>query len=112
MNATEHIIACLSEECAEVAKECGKALRFGLTDQVTMDPNGPRGTTGPTNADKIHAEMIDLIAVYLMAAKSGMLPRIGISIRDDETMAAVLKKQAKVGSYMDYAARVGSLENS
>lgn len=54
MNATEHLLVCLAEECGEVAKECSKALRFGLDDQVTLNPYGPRGTEGPTVREKIN----------------------------------------------------------
>ena len=109
MNITEHLLTCLAEECGEVAKECSKALRFGLDDHVTMDPTGPRGTTGPTNAEKIEAELIDLLAVYEMLAHRGAIPWPGIQFVSERTIDAVRKKQAKVQSYMEYAKGVGSL---
>jgi hypothetical protein len=32
MNITEHLLATLAEECAEVAQATSKALRFGLDE--------------------------------------------------------------------------------
>lgn len=112
MNSNEHIITVLAEEGGEVAKECSKALRFGLDDKLTIDPNGPRGTDGPTNAEKIGAEFVDMLAIYLLAAKEGLVPKIAISIKCDDLMERIMKKQTKVRAYMGYAARVGALENS
>lgn len=109
MNTTEHLLTCLSEECVEVAKECGKALRFGLDDKVTLDPNGPRGTEGPTNAEKIAEEIIDLFAVYQMCVAKGILPEFGLSTTHVDVISRVAKKQRKVESYMGYARKVGAL---
>ena len=106
MNTTEHLLTCLAEECAEVAKECGKALRFGTDDKITMDPKGPRGTEGPTNAEKIAAELCDLFAVAQMLTDKGVLPGPWYSAEKANA------KKRKVESYMDYARRVGALENS
>lgn len=111
MNATEHLLACLAEECGEVAKEVSKSLRFGLDDKVTMDPHGPRGTEGPDNRRKIADEMVDLLAVYQMCVSARILPDLGISTTHTEVIRRVVKKQKKVEAYMDYARRVGSLEN-
>jgi len=105
MNATEHLLTCLAEECGEVAKECHKALRFGLDDKVTMDPNGPRGTTGPTNAEKIVEELNDLIGVVNMLVTRGQLPG------DWQCAERQQRKALKVTAYMGYAREIGSLEN-
>lgn len=106
MNNTEHLLTCLAEECGEVAKECHKALRFGLDDKVTMDPKGPRGTTGPTNAEKIVEELNDLIGVVNMLVTRGQLPG-GWQCAERQQ-----RKALKVAAYMGYAREVGSLENA
>jgi len=105
MNTTEHLLTCLAEECAKVAKEVGKALRFGLQDQVTMDPSGPRGTEGPTNAEKVASELCDLFAVAQMLTDLGVIPGPWYSAEKAQA------KKRKVEAYMGYALRVGSLEN-
>lgn len=105
MNITEHLLACLAEECDEVSKECHKALRFGLDDKVTMNPLGPRGTEGPTNREKILTELNDLLGVVDMLVSRGILPRNwNDPIRRQ-------RKGDRVMMYMSYAFKVGALEN-
>lgn len=104
MKTEEHLLTKLIEECGEVAKECCKALTFGLDDKVTIDPNGPRGTTGPTNREKIVHELNDLIGVVNMLSRIGILPH---NWQDAEKQA---KKDHKVSLFMGYARRVGALE--
>jgi hypothetical protein len=110
MNRQEHIITVLAEEGGEVAKECHKSLRFGLDDKLTLDPRGPRGTAGPTTAEKIAAEFIDMVAVYQMATAEGLVPSIGLSINDPATLKRIALKQERVEAFMGYAQRVGALE--
>lgn len=105
MNISEHLLAVLAEECGEVAKECHKALRFGLDDQVTINPNGPRGTTGPNNREKIVDELNDLMGIVQMLVDRGILPS---DWQNPEKQDA---KTHKVARFMDYANRVGALEN-
>lgn len=105
MNATNHLLTVLAEEGGEVAKECHKALRFGLDDKVTLDPGGPRGTTGPTNREKIICELNDVLGVAQMLVENGILPS------DWQDQAAQEQKKRKVSRYMDYARRVGALES-
>jgi len=104
MNATNHLLAVLAEEGGEVGKECHKAQRFGLDDKVTLDPQGPRGTTGPTNREKIVAELNDMLGVVQMLVDRGVLPA------NWQDKAAQERKAMKVARYMDYAVRVGALE--
>jgi hypothetical protein len=106
MNYTEHLLTCLAEECGEVAKEAHKALRFGLYDQVTINPNGPRGTTGPNNKEKIVEELNDLMGVVRMLETCGALPR------DWQDAELQDRKVWKVSAFMGYARRVGALENA
>ena len=110
MNRTEHLLTCLAEECTEVAKECCKALRFGLDDQITLDPNGPRGTEGPTNREKIVDEVRDLIGVLHLLVQEGELPDIGLSARCGGLQVRIKHKGKRVEDYMRYAQRVGALQ--
>lgn len=94
MNRTEHLLTCLSEECAEVAQRTSKALRFGLAE------------TQPahilTNAQRIVIELNDLLAVVEMLIEEGALPLIG----DREAIAG---KKAKVEKYLLYSKEQGTL---
>lgn len=110
MNRENHILTCLAEECGEVAKEVHKSLRFGLDDQLTMDPNGPRGTAGPTNRAKIEAEFVDLLGAYQKAVREGIVPDVGLERLPYWVTERMEKKSAKIEAYMGYAARVGALE--
>jgi NTP pyrophosphatase (non-canonical NTP hydrolase) len=111
MNSFEHVLTCLAEECGEVAtellalqKECHKALRFGLDDKVTFDPSGPRGTNGPTNAEKIVDELNDLMGVVAKLSSLGAIPK------DWQCDERSKRKVAKVESFMGYAEQVGALQ--
>lgn len=94
MNRTEHLLACLAEECAEVQHAVAKALRFGLDD-------GYPGSSS-TNAQDIARELVDLLAVV------GMLESENI-IEVPRDTVAINRKKDKVRNYMDYAESVGSL---
>lgn len=101
----QHLLVCLAEEGGEVGKECDKALRFGLHDHVTLDPTGPRGTEGPTNAQKLVAELNDFMAVVTMLEIEGVIPP------GWQNFAAQDAKMTKVRAYMQYAKKVGTLED-
>jgi hypothetical protein len=105
MNETEHLLATLAEEGGEVGKECDKALRFGIADKITMDPEGPRGTEGPTNAEKIVAELNDLLGVARMLVSRGVIPP------DWQNEARQQRKIRRVIQYMNYAVRVNALRD-
>lgn len=92
MNRTEHLLACLAEECAEVQQAVAKALRFGLDDGYTQDG---------TNAGDIMKELDDLIGVAEMLRDEGVLKGL--------TRAAVDAKKAKVLHWMKYAEERGTL---
>lgn len=94
MNRTEHLLACLAEECAEVQHAVAKALRFGLDD-------GYPGAAS-TNAQDIAREFQDVLAVVEMLEDEGAL--------DCTTdLEAIDRKKARVSEYMGYAESVGSL---
>lgn len=90
MNKNEHLLVILMEECAEVAKETSKALRFGMYEVM---PGQPR-----TNRERIMAELNDLYAAIEM---------LGLSQMDRD---AVERKKDKVRKYMNYAEECGTLE--
>lgn len=90
MNRTEHLLACLAEECAEVQHAVAKALRFGLDD-------GYPGAAS-TNAQDIAREFIDVLAVMEMLEESGAIERL----LDPQ---AIDRKKDRVNEYIEYAAR-------
>lgn len=98
MTRTEHLLACLAEECDEVGQRCMKALRFGLLE---VQPG-----QALTNADRIMGECIDLLVVLEMLKEDGALaafeegPALNFLYRD---------KRAKVEKYMEHARSVGAL---
>ena len=94
MNRTEHLLACLAEECAEVQHAVAKAMRFGLDD-------GYPGADS-TNAQDIAREFADVLAVVEMLEEAGALER--------QTDAhAIERKKARVSEYMAYAEQCGTL---
>lgn len=104
MNFYEYLLTCTAEEGGEISKECHKALRFGLDDKITLDPRGPRGTTGPTNREKLISELNDLLGVVAMLEDYDLIPT---SWRDP---VAQDNKRKKVLAYAQYAARVGAMQ--
>lgn len=98
MNRTEHLLTILAEECAEVAKNATKALRFGLTDH---EPG-----LHESNAERIMYEYHDLQAVIVMLQGHGLLPVVPDEIIVDRVRA----KCAKVEKYLLYSAKCGTLD--
>lgn len=94
MNKIEHLLTCLSEECAELQQAVSKALRFGLED------GHPEKAT--TNEDDIKKELTDIMAVVEMLELEGIL-------RFRATDSDVVEKANKVKKYMDYARKRGTL---
>lgn len=89
MNRQEHLLTILAEECAEVAKRCSKALRFGL-DEVQPGHD-------ESNRVRISREFGDLIAAFEM---------LGFPVPSRE---AVVDKKAKVEHFLKYSAEIGTL---
>lgn len=65
MTRDEHLLVIAAEECAEIAKRCSKALRFGLNE--TQADAGHAVTGSPeeslTNRERIELEYNDLAGV-------------------------------------------------
>lgn len=92
MNKTEHLLACLIEECAEIQKAATKALRFGLNDRYKET----------TPAEDIAHECCDLIAVIELLEEAGLIEKTG-------TIQAIEQKKARISLYMDYSRERGTL---
>lgn len=96
MTRTDHLLATLAEECAEVAQRVTKALRFGLDE---IQPGQFK-----TNAERIKVEFLDLFAVWWMLCREGVLEPIAPM---DEP--AIERKQRKVEEYLEYSDQQGRL---
>lgn len=94
MTSTEHLLVCLSEECAEVQQAIAKALRFGLPN------SGHEGTE--TNLERLNCEVNDLCAVINMLDCSGVLRKV-------HRESHMERKQAKVIHYMNLARETGNI---
>lgn len=90
MNREEHLLVILMEECAELARETSKAIRFGM-DEVM--PGQQR-----TNRERMLAELQDLWAAVEMLD----LQRVD---RD-----AIERKKEKVNEFMRYSEKCGTLD--
>lgn len=88
MNATEHLLSCLAEECAEVAQRASKALRFGLHE---IQPGQQLN-----NAQRIAVEILDVLVLV------EMLEDIK-AIHVDLDRADWLAKKQKVVRFMKFA---------
>ena len=96
MNKTEHLLACVAEECGEVQQAVGKCLRFGILDTGPM--------TDKTNSAQLRNEIHDLIAVYQMLCDVlGESSELDVRVID-------LKKD-RVLKFMEHARQVGTLES-
>mgnify|MGYP001214689894 FL=1 len=95
MNKIEHLLICLSEECAEVIKSTDKALRFGLGDSHPSEAG--------SNYERIEHEINDLYGVIELLSMHGIyFPR------DDRQ---VKEKIEKIRHYMEYAEARGTIRD-
>ena len=95
MTRQDHLLVILMEECAEVQKECAKALRFGLDDWYA-----PSGVVD-TNREQITHELDDLLGIVGMLRQENII--------DAENPEAQDAKQGKVERYLKYSAQKGLL---
>ena len=98
MTRREHLLVCLSEECAEVIKEVDKILRFGLKDK----PFAEGGVDHEPNDIRLENELNDVMAVVDMLKNEG----VDIWFSSEKAQA----KKEKVEHYMKYAHSKGLLE--
>lgn len=98
MNRTEHILASIGEEAAEIGQAVGKGLRFGLTD------------VGPFNKESNGANLIqeinDLLALVEIAGENGVLD---ISLLNNEDIK--LAKKDKYFKYLQYSMNLGNVQD-
>ena len=94
MNKIEHLLACLTDECAEITQAADKALRFGLDDQR------PGGETD--NRMDIEREINDLVGVIELLVENG------VTIHQHRHY--IDAKKEKVLKFMDYARNKGTLQ--
>ena len=93
MTDEEHLLACLSEECAEVIKNVNKALRFGLGDK--------HPGKAENNHELIEHELNDLYGVIELLAERGVC----FPLNSKQIEA----KKEKVKYYMGYARAIGTI---
>jgi NTP pyrophosphatase (non-canonical NTP hydrolase) len=91
MTTVEYLLACLAEECNEVAQRAMKAQRFGL------DGVEPGQTL--TNAERLMKEYVELVAVQQMLTNLRHLPMPLPNVFQNK----VEEKQARVWEYMEYS---------
>lgn len=93
MNRSEHLLTCLSEECAETAQRVSKALRFGL-DEVQSGQD-------LTNRARIAEEYRDLVAVMNILCEEGIMHPFELAV----SQAQVDTKRAKIERFMEISRR-------
>lgn len=98
MNKEQMLLTLLSEECAEVSQLASKSIRFGLD---SCDP-----TTGKSNIDALHQELIDIISVvqYLNYEYNFNFDF------DNIDWKAVSEKKERIDKYMTYSVNLGRVE--
>lgn len=102
MTETEHLLDCITEECAEIIQRVSKALRFGLRE---VQPGQDL-----TNEQRIVAEFHDLRGVLEMLHARGLLLATddGLLANHDQRDAINAKKH-KVRKFLDYSRSLGTL---
>jgi hypothetical protein len=97
MTRQDHLLVILMEECAEVQKECAKALRFGLDDWYA--PAGPE-----TNRESISREFDDLVATMDLLRHEGVIP-----FENEDNLHRQDAKVAKIEKFLEYSEKAGTL---
>ena len=103
MKETDYLLFCLSEECIEASKEllevgklACKTFRFGADDRNVEGP-----PDGPTNRERLVAELNDVLGTIGALAEAGLIPKDWID------SAAQERKKQKLLKFMDYSRKHG-----
>ena len=94
MNKEEHLLVCLSEECAEVQQAVSKALRFGLDDC--------RPRSNISNLEDIAKEVNHVHAVVEL-----LIENLGVPFTEFCKRKEIAEKKDKVKKFMEYAKKRG-----
>lgn len=98
MNRTEHLLAIVSEECAEIQQNVSKALRFGVDNHYPDKP-------GITNGNQILEGFHQLRAVIDMLVIGRYIQPISESKRNE----VYRKKIEAVEKWEQYSKGIGTL---
>lgn len=95
MTKIEMLLTILGEECNETAQRVSKALRF--------TPGEVQPGQELTNAQRIVYEFNDILAVMEILREHGVFDKVVDPV-------ALLLKKNKIEKYLNYSAKVGTLE--
>ncbi len=93
MTRKDHLLCCLSEECAEVAQRCSKIMRFGWKEK---QPGNDKD-----NTERLELEIADLLGIIRILRTEGL-----IWIDED----FVIAKKARFEEYLEYSKQQGTLD--
>lgn len=96
MTPTDHVLAVVAEECAEVAQRVTKALRFGLKE---VQPGQEY-----TNAQRIMHELADLLGAVEMLQDDRSIPMV--------ERWRINEKKVRVLKYLDHSRSLGLVADS
>lgn len=96
MNKQEYLLVCLGEECAEVAQEVSKCLRFSLQDK---HPNLHR-----SNVERLRVELAGIVSAMRQLSEIG----VDLSVSEKDIKEASDKRLL----FMEYSQKIGTLTRS
>jgi NTP pyrophosphatase (non-canonical NTP hydrolase) len=94
MNRQQLLLAKLAEECNEVAQIALKTQQFGLDEKRPGQPY--------TNAERVHQELNDLLAIVEMLNDE-------IAFGFEPNRIEIHSKKKKVNRFADYSAELGQV---
>lgn len=102
MNQSENRQVCLIEETVEITTELVKmickSLRFSLDERNVLNPSGP------SNRERIVAEMNDFAALVTVLEEEGIIPMNWMD------SAAQAKKREKLQKFLEHSRKHGALD--